>query len=329
MKRQLRNKRIVKSWQKKKKGAVRVNLKNSHRILNKKTMIFFAVLLFSFSLFYTFLFSDYFKIKNIKVSGNQTVSVEEINIFIKKDFAEKIYGHIPADNYFALNTKNVDKKLAENFNEIKTVKIIKDFPNGIVVNIEEKNSALIWCRDECYFVNEQGIAFLQANEEEISSQERHFIKITEELEIAEETTEDRDSVTKKDDDIQNSTENSEEDGAEKTAEVLGENISTGLQAITVNQQVSDESFISFALDIDSRMIYNQKLKIKHYKTRGYKTRELIAFTDKNTKLYFDTTQSAQKQVDNLNHFLEESIERDKIDSLQYIYLKNEDRIFYK
>jgi len=107
------------------------------------------------------------------------------------------------------------------------------------------------------------------------------------------------------------------------------NAPSDLPDITVNNQVSDQSFIEFVLDINSRLSGDNRLKIKYYKTKGTNTRELIAFTDKNTKLYFDATKSAEEQMDNLNRFLDESIAKDKIDGLKYIYLKTEDRVFYK
>ena len=102
-----------------------------------------------------------------------------------------------------------------------------------------------------------------------------------------------------------------------------------LPAISLNEQIADASFIGFALEINRLVNHNAKMKIQYFKTKGYLTRELIGFTDKNTKLYFDTTKSAERQAKNLNYFLDEAIDKEKIDGLQYIYLKNEDRVFYK
>jgi hypothetical protein len=112
-------------------------------------------------------------------------------------------------------------------------------------------------------------------------------------------------------------------------EAMTQEGSSVLPAITLNEQVSDASFVSFAVEISSLIGHNSKVKIKYFKTKGYRTRELIGFTDKNTKLYFDTTKSAEKQAKNLDYLLGEAIDKEKIDTLQYIYLKNEDRVFYK
>jgi cell division septal protein FtsQ len=340
---------IFSLWQNKKKGKG-YYLKPSKRTSNKKILLIAAAVLFLLLTAYFLLSSDYFAVKNIKISGNQSITQDEILKIVQSDFSKKIYGRIPGNNFFVLGTKGIDAKLKTAFLEIDSVDTHKKFPNGLTINIKEKNPALIWCRQSCYFVNDQGVAFLPANENDMTDQKRQFIKITEQTVIPEETDEEKNMINNSEKNNQATTAgtisvssttnkegvsanpgdsgNAQTNSADAQA-VSAVNISADLPDITINSQVSDEEFIKFTLDINNKMSYNSKLKVKYYKTKGTKTRELIAFTDKNTKLYFDTTKSAEKQVNNLNNILDNSVEKDKIDSLQYVYLKNEDRVFYK
>ena len=168
--------------------------------------------------------------------------------------------------------------------------------------------------------------------------QKNFIKIIEEAQIAEETQEERQSildetgdevaVDKKTSGEENADMGSENSGVDDIEAELKNSLYV-LPAISLNEQIADESFISFSLEINRLVSHNAKMKIKYFKTKGYLTRELIGFTDKNTKLYFDTTKSAERQAKNLSYFLDEAIDKEKIDGLQYVYLKNEDRVFYK
>lgn len=330
---QLPHARVAKSWQKKKKRRISLAFTLPKKTVNKRTAGLLLLMLLMGVTAYALFFSSYFRMKNVSVRGNQSLEREEIENLVRSSWTED--GHAwTADNYFFLSTEKLERKIGESFNEIESVRVTKEFPDGLQVEIREKNPALIWCRRDCYFVNEQGVAFLIANEAEMVSQAKHFIKISEEEIIAEESVEERAAMEEEagSKDAPNATESAaatEEGNGADPAETAATDSRAELPPIALNEQVADESFIRFTLDINNRLSYNAKLKIKYYKTKGYRTRELIAFTDKNTKLYFDTTTSAEKQANNLSTVLDKSIEKDRIDSLQYIYLKNEDRVFYK
>ena len=339
---QLKNKDTAKSWQRKKKKT-KFSLKlDFHRDKNKKrkpinkraVFLFLGVLLLS-ALFYFAIYADNLRIKTIKVSGNENVAVDKVEVAVKGEMSAKKFGFIPGDNYLFLSTEKIKAKLIETFSEIETVDVSLKFPNEIVLDIKEKNAALIWCRNQCYFVNDRGVAFLQADEGELIKEQKNFIKVIEEVKISEETEADRTSMQKEVGEVVHKT---EKDTTEKSvidsvdvqsAEGAVQEGSSILPAITLNEQVSDKDFISFTVEISGLVSHNSKLKIKYFKTKGYRTRELIGFTDKNTRLYFDTTKSAEKQAKNLDYLLSEAIDKEKIDTLQYIYLKNEDRVFYK
>lgn len=324
--------RTPRKWQKKKRGRFSIKINSSAKEKGGRILCLLAIILALASFSYVLFFSDYFKIKEVKVSGVQSISSSEIESAVKNALAESTHNYMHPDNYFSLDDGRINQILSENFREIETIKITKEFPNILNIEVKEKNPALIWCRQNCYLVNEKGVAFLPADEKDASSEQRRFIKIIEEEKIAEETEEEKLLISNTEHIKTDRKDNeSKADFAEMetSAAILKENVASIPAVIALNEGVSDESFIQFANDIDSLIKANTQLKIMHYKTKGYKTRELIAFTDTNTKLYFNTLGSAKKQSDNLSYFLAESIEKEKVDALQYVYLKNEDRIFYK
>ena len=102
-----------------------------------------------------------------------------------------------------------------------------------------------------------------------------------------------------------------------------------LEPIKINDKVSDSDFINFAVDVDKKIKSDTILNINYYKTKGTKSRELIAYTDKNTRIYFNATDDADSQVNYLKDFLSKGMDKKKIDALKYIYLKSGNRIFYK
>ncbi len=338
----IRNRKLAKTWQKKRKrsfsfGSLHISfLKKAP----KKKILFsvFAIAIIC-SLIYLFLFSKTFEIKAIATKGNSSLSNEEIEGATKEILSEKSYNYILKNNFFILNNEEIKSRLSEKFTEIDSIEVKKILPDKIEIDIKEKNPALIWCRNECYFVNEEGIAFAPANEEELINSDKHFIKIIEEVKIAEETEEEEQTITEADNAGVIQEKNSEDANKssdssiatnDKESAPLSESTSNAiLSPIAFNEAVSDKNFIAFAIDINNKISHNTKLKIKYYKTRGTKTRELIAFTDQNTKLYFDTTKSAEKQAKNLGYLLDQGLKDKQVDNIQYIYLKNEDRVFYK
>lgn len=314
-------KQKMRTWQKNSRTFAPSRFKNKSKNNNKGFALLAFLLLLSIGIFYILAFSNFFKIKNIEISGAKKLDQETVKSFVAEEIKKEDKYYIPGENYFILDKKKINQKILEQFPQVKAVETHKKFPSGLTVQIEEKESALIWCREKCFFVNPQGFAFMEANEEELVKANQSFIKIVEEEGVEDEI------------DKQSSTVENEKEMKTTTGDgtVMGEQKEAlqSLVEVEINDRVSDDNFIKSAIDINEKMSYNSKLKVKFYKTGGTKTRELIAFTDKNTRIYFDTTKDLDTQIKNLNYFLNNELEQSQIDTLQYIYLKNQDRIFYK
>ncbi len=338
----IKSKRAARLWKKEKKRKLRISFKRNRSIgaakkrkpISRRAVLVSCVFLMISVIIYAALFSQAVRIKKITVTGAENIIVGDLESLARNEMAGKKYDLIPGDNYFFQDADSLETKIEEAFAEIEGVNVSMRFPDEIVLELREKNTALIWCRNMCYFVNDKGVAFLLADEGGLIKEQKHFIKIIEEADIAEESEEERQEILEE---AEGGDGNSTEvEPAAKGADMSVADIEAELQegmsvlpAIIVNEKVADESFIRFAMEIGDLVGRNSKIRLKYFKTKGYKTRELIGFTDQNTRLYFDTTKSAEKQAKNLDYLLSNAIEKENIDALRYIYLKNEDRVFYK
>lgn len=223
--------------------------------------------------------------------------------------------------------------------------------------------------ENCYYLDSEGIAFMAENSENKIYKDRRFIKIIEEIKIKEEKDDISQADEKvKSEVLDNSAENKEdekdgededkkyfqdrdgqypikEDGSgKKYYEKLGnegemkkiyiaeeEKIEEEkiLGPITAGEKAADGDFVAFALELDKTIKNQTDLKIIYYKTKGAKTREIIAYTDKNIRIYFSATDEAKLQVKYLKDFLSKGIEENKTNALEYIYLKSGNKVFYK
>jgi cell division septal protein FtsQ len=306
-----------------------INKKNSQLKNFKKTLlacfVFFAV--------YFFLFSQFFLIKEITVKGNKRISSDAIKSVANDEIFEPILNFIPGNNFFFNKDENVKAALFNEFSEIKSVDVSKRFPNIMEIKVQEKEPIIIWCRmDSCYYLDGNGVAFL-AVDNALKTDGKKFIRVFEQLEIKEELEDDveiklADLKENENESESESEDNNKKDSGEKEKSEE-EKRRRSLDPIKAGDKISDRDFIGFVLDIDREIKNSTMLEIKYYKTKGTKTRELIAYTDRNVRLYFDTTESADLQIRNLSDFLSKGIEKEKIDFLKYIYLKAGNKVFYK
>ena len=176
--------------------ASKYKYKKSYRTKKKKSIFWifrnklfwlgFLILVILGSLFYFFLFSSYFQIKEIKISGNQKIATKEIENIVSQQVNKKIFFFIPR-NIFLINFKKIDQTISEKFLVIAKVILKKEFPNTIFVSIEERVAIGVWCKpitdfqesnsdeeekekivlisdSDCFNLDNEGIIFEQSRE---------------------------------------------------------------------------------------------------------------------------------------------------------------------
>jgi len=144
---------------------------------NKKKLIFrnklfWFVLLFLAILgtaFYFVVFSSVFKIENIQISGDIKIPVEEI----KNIISEQINKNYFKKSIFLVNLKEINAAVLEKFPQVAKITLDRSFPNVLAVVVEERKPVVVFLQGEdCYFIDNEGIAF-----EKISEMPLQILKI--------------------------------------------------------------------------------------------------------------------------------------------------------
>jgi len=156
--------------------------KKSYRTKKKKSIfrIFhnrffwlgFFILVLLGGIFYFFVFSSFFQIKEFEIYGNQKVSTEEIENVIKEQisqppaiFPKMIGGFIPR-NIFLINFKEIDRTILKKFPKIARITLKRKLPDTMTANIEERISIGVWCRhSDCFRLDNEGVVFEKDVEE--------------------------------------------------------------------------------------------------------------------------------------------------------------------
>lgn len=110
-------------------------------------------LLFS-SFVYFILFSDFFNLKNVIISGNFSIPKEIIEETIKKE----------TKNVLFVNSKNLREQILKTFPELEEVQIKKKLPNVLNLALAERREVAVFCREEvCFLLDDNGIIFDKSN----------------------------------------------------------------------------------------------------------------------------------------------------------------------
>lgn len=141
--------------------------KKRFRIKKKKPLYqkrFFWLFLLGFfllaGLFYLIVFSSFFRIKEIQISGNQKVAAEEIKILIGEQINKKVF-FANSQSIFLFKGKTIENKLLESFIKIDSVNLKRKLPDKLIVEIKERVAMANFCYEyrECFLIDKGGIAF--------------------------------------------------------------------------------------------------------------------------------------------------------------------------
>ncbi len=129
----------------------------------KKLIVFLLILIFILGLAYLFIFSSVFRIKDIKISGNQVISNEEIVDSLHNFLFKKILFFFNRNNILLATGNKLKNILIGDFPRISSLEIHKNiFKQTINLKIIERKEAGIYCRNECYYIDNQGVIFEEA-----------------------------------------------------------------------------------------------------------------------------------------------------------------------
>ncbi|OGZ62594.1 MAG: hypothetical protein A2812_03010 [Candidatus Staskawiczbacteria bacterium RIFCSPHIGHO2_01_FULL_36_16] len=154
-------------------------LKNkTHKIKPKKSLFkmpvfWHSVLFLAFVgvIFYFFLFFQKFQIKNIIISGNEKVSSQDIKNIVLSEVDKKIISflnfNIKSRSFFLADAKNIKKQILDSFPMAENVKVNKNFPESIIVEVKERSPFAVFYsqnNDDRFYIDENGVVFEQLQE---------------------------------------------------------------------------------------------------------------------------------------------------------------------
>jgi hypothetical protein len=279
----------------------RRKLKNpflNYRHKNKKLRgsIFFIVL--TLVLFFTLLIflGNYpaFKIKQVDISGNETVSQQEITLAINKQFAKKRFWFFRQDSIFFFSSKQARLALVHDY-AFGDVKVSKKLFDKVRIEIKEKIYSIILISGvHKYYIGPNGAVIKEIQADN--------------------------TVTEND----GNAELIRFGPAQENFPTLYDQSSS---EISMNGSVLNEEFVNFVIDLDTKLKEQSDFEAAYYLTPSLSSDQLIVATTEGWQAIFRTDDSVDTQIDKLSLIL-----KNKVDNrlkLQYIDLRFGDKVFYK
>lgn len=125
-----------------------VGHKNNCRKKKFILAIFFILILAWLGLL---IYLPYFQIKKITYYGLNIIQKEDIDLYLKENFLNGKKIIIPNSNYFLLSADKIKEGIKNKYTPEK-IEVKKVFPDQLYVDVEEKNSSLIYDNGANYFL---------------------------------------------------------------------------------------------------------------------------------------------------------------------------------
>ncbi len=126
--------------------------------------LFILVIVILFT--YLILFSSYFQLSHIKVSGYKNVDNAKIEEIVWNDSYNKFFSagliNFASRSIFIVNTNQIANSIKTKYPIIKDIKIKKSLPNIIDLTLEEREPFAVFCQNsnsDCFTIDEDGVIF--------------------------------------------------------------------------------------------------------------------------------------------------------------------------
>ncbi len=147
------------------KSNINSSLTNKRRLsFFKKAGIISLYIVFLISLMVWGLSYNKIQIKSVSVSGNSTVSKDDILKVVDDKLGESYIHWIRTDNFLLLRRSEIKSNLMNDFKKIESVDINFHGLSSIEISVVERDAKYLWCNDtkNCYFMDKTGFIFKNA-----------------------------------------------------------------------------------------------------------------------------------------------------------------------
>lgn len=135
------------AWQGKKENP----LKNQKNDLSSRIKLQLFLLFISLTTLMGILtYHPFFKISKITIDGIERLPKEEVVQSVQGLLSYNKYFILPANNYFLIDKKEIENLLKKRF-PLNKVKVLKNFPDNLSINIEERLSTIIYNDGNMYY----------------------------------------------------------------------------------------------------------------------------------------------------------------------------------
>ncbi len=125
-------------------------LSSSRRLRRKKALVKAALVAFVIFIFIVgiviFFNLPKFRINEIAINGEKALDKEEFLADIREILKERFLIVFPLDNIFIFPKTKISDEALNKFPILKKISIERDFPNKIIVSVEERKASALWCK---------------------------------------------------------------------------------------------------------------------------------------------------------------------------------------
>ncbi|MCX6742916.1 MAG: FtsQ-type POTRA domain-containing protein [Candidatus Parcubacteria bacterium] len=246
---------------------------------------------------YFFVFSDFYNITNIEVSGNQIIPTDDILDITNKFLAANKLLIFKNKNIFIFNRNDLKKKISAEI-VLNNIKIEKIIPNTIRIIITEKDAALKWqTNGQDYLIGKEGIVI------------KRYYNLTTPKIFQVDTTKMENNQPANDNFIKI--------------------INLGNDQVNLGDKVLNPQDVEFIIKIQQDLSAKDYLSPKKLMVPNNLPQFLIIELANGAQLYFNINDSIQNQLNRLDILIQEKIKKENMNRIEYIDLRLGESVYYK
>jgi cell division septal protein FtsQ len=276
--------------------------KKRSRLQFKPMMVINFILLMGIGGFiYFFIFSNFYNVTDIQVSGNVVISTDDV-LDITGQYLNKNQLFIFKNRNIFLFSKNAIKKRLNEVIILEDLKVDKILPNTIKLTLVEKNSAIKWIsNDNEYLLDNQGQII-----------KKYYVSATPQIFVVQ-----------------------SENNAPKITPETGNDAKFIKIRNLANQQVNLGDFVmkaenaSFILELADKIKDMEYLKYTEIDVPNAYPQYLSVIMAGDWQIQFNLLDSVSLQLNRLNLLIDQKIKKENLNRLEYIDLRLGESIYYK
>lgn len=280
-------------------------LEKNRSVSIKSILIKFLIILILTGFGYALFFSSIFKVVKITVSGNISISADDIRQIAENIASEKVL-KIFDNNLILIKTDTIEKAVLEKFNSVDSISISKKFPKTLEISIKEKPADILWCN--------------RIKVEKVASLEK--------------TLESNSEKAAGEDLSQDASQCYFSDEANIIYKKAQGDTAGGVKIfkddpINIGDKITDEGVKNFIRSLANNFNSKTGLEFSYLYMPPISSRELHLVTKGGWKIFFDLNRPAGDQLDVLNSVWREAIPESYKNNMEYIDLRVQDRVPWK